>query len=203
MSLIESDKNKLLNFYQNLTKKNGIGSHRSLSWNTKDTQHKRFEALSRIGDLSNKSIVDLGCGYGDLYLFLRKKFRDVKYTGIDINRDFIDFAKEKFINDKNCNFIINDFSDMSFDKADYYFASGAFSLNLKNNNLYFELIEKMFSAAKISIGFNLLDKEFHDSDETFLTYDVIDTYKKLRKLSGSIDLIHDYLYYDFTIFLYK
>ena len=44
---------------------------RSVGWGNKGSQDLRFKILSDIGDLTNNSVCDLGCGFGDLYLYLK------------------------------------------------------------------------------------------------------------------------------------
>lgn len=60
----------------------------------KGRQPLRYEVLSEIGDLNNCSILDVGCGFGDIYAFLIKKGLNIKYTGYDINPNFIIIAKK-------------------------------------------------------------------------------------------------------------
>ena len=45
---------------------------------------------------NNDSVLDIGCGQGGLYEILNKKFKKIKYTGIDFNKQMIDLAKSNF-----------------------------------------------------------------------------------------------------------
>jgi len=67
----------------------------AVGW-TETGQRSRFEAMLDVGDVSNSSILDFGCGKGDFYGFLREKGIPVTYTGIDINGKLIDVAKSKY-----------------------------------------------------------------------------------------------------------
>ena len=89
------------NLYKNNFKKFGE-SHESVFWNSQFNQLKRYEEILTIlikkEGIKNKiEISDVGCGYGALYTFLNKefKFKNIKYSGIDINKQFIDFCKKK------------------------------------------------------------------------------------------------------------
>jgi ubiquinone/menaquinone biosynthesis C-methylase UbiE len=44
----------------------------------------------------NDSVLDIGCGQGGLYRILKKKFKKIKYTGIDFNSKMIEIAKTKY-----------------------------------------------------------------------------------------------------------
>lgn len=59
---------------------------RSLGW-IPGARKVRFEALTSIGDLNNSSVLDVGCGFGDLYGYLVGRGIKVDYTGVDINPD--------------------------------------------------------------------------------------------------------------------
>jgi hypothetical protein len=43
-----------------------------VGWKSQQTQEARFNALLAIGNLKGKSILDLGCGLGCLYGYLKK-----------------------------------------------------------------------------------------------------------------------------------
>ena len=43
----------------------------------------------------NDSILDIGCGQGGLFKILDKKYKNIKYTGIDFNKNMIEIAKSE------------------------------------------------------------------------------------------------------------
>ena len=89
--------NKILEHHNKLFKEFNV-SEKSLGYRT--GQSIRFQVLTEIGDLRNATILDVGCGFGDLCRFLEKKKLNVKYHGVDINQDFIDVAKKRNPNGK-------------------------------------------------------------------------------------------------------
>jgi SAM-dependent methyltransferase len=74
-----------------------FGDHpQAVRW-TPEGQAKRFDALHTIaGDLSGRELLDFGCGKGDFYGFLLRKNVQVTYCGIDINKNLIEFASNKY-----------------------------------------------------------------------------------------------------------
>lgn len=87
-------KRELLQFYDRHLQRFG-DSPQSLRW-TAGGQLRRYEALLAVaGDLSEKSVLDFGCGKGDLRDFLRERAPGVRYCGIDINENLIELAREK------------------------------------------------------------------------------------------------------------
>lgn len=80
-------------------------------------QIKTYLNLFKNIDANNKSILDIGCGYGRGSHIIQKYFQDSIVTGTDINYSFIEYAKEKY---KQCNYIQDDLyntkiADSSFD----------------------------------------------------------------------------------------
>lgn len=74
------------------------------------------------------SVCEIGCGGGDnlnaLYNYCRRNSIDVTFTGIDINKECIAFAKEK-TNIPNVEFIISDYKNVNFktENPDIIFSS--------------------------------------------------------------------------------
>ena len=90
------DTNKIKKFYNdNFFKYKD--SVKTVGWSSKKDQFLRFEKLFENIEVNNKSILDIGCGLGDLIFFIKKKYKgkNFKYTGIDISDAIIDFAKTK------------------------------------------------------------------------------------------------------------
>ena len=91
----------LVYIYKKNVKKHGF-TPRGLFWNSKESQENRFAILiDLLEQFTNKidkniiKIADVGCGYGDLNLFLKKNFnKKFEYKGYDINTDFINFCKK-------------------------------------------------------------------------------------------------------------
>lgn len=70
---------------------------RSLGYSSPEAQETRMKAASEIIDFSDKSVLDVGCGFGDLYAFLKKQGIHLrKYVGIDINPRMIAIARKRF-----------------------------------------------------------------------------------------------------------
>ena len=84
-----------------------------------------FKELAK--DKKSISVCEIGCGGGDnlnvLYHYCNKSNIDATFTGIDINKECIAFAKEKS-DIKNPEFIIDDYKNVSFkNKPDIIFSS--------------------------------------------------------------------------------
>jgi SAM-dependent methyltransferase len=71
---------------------------RSLGWGSNQQQHYRFaQTLDGPIDFTNYSIVDIGCGFGDYFEFLRGAKQTISsYVGWDVNPDLIKEASRRY-----------------------------------------------------------------------------------------------------------
>lgn len=193
-------------FYSKLLAKHGTKSAKTLDWLKNSDQELRFKILSEIGNLNNRSILDFGCGIGDLYGYLSKHFKNFKYTGLDINPELISEAKKKYPKAK---FIPGELSELEkvragLPKFDYIFASGSLSFNFPGaEKYYFDLIHKFYKMARHGLAFNMLDRRFYTETKVYKVY----SHNKVAKLCASITnnykVILGYEEGDFTIFINK
>ncbi len=174
----------------------------ALGWNTPASQRIRFEMLSQIADLSNSSVIDLGCGRGDLSVYLGERFPGIKYTGIEQHETFIDIANRQYGHLPNTRFITGNFWTETIPVADFILASG--SLNYKNSDpgFIYKMIRKLFQSSATGLGFNLLSNigypPFHlcaYKPEVILPF--------CETLSAHVVLREDYQEGDYTVYVYK
>jgi len=193
------DKKRILGFYEKALAEFG-NDPRSVHWADAHTQEVRFEALSKIGPLENKYILDIGSGLGDLYKFFAARKISVDYSGIDIVPAFIEEARKRFPGAK---FLCGDADTLNND-YDYVLASGVLSFAIPNaKEHYFGMIKTMFGHAKIGLAFNMLDAREHPSDDTFIAYDRDEVVRYCKSISPHVVVASNYLPWDFTIYMYK
>lgn len=196
-------------FYTDLFRHHGT-SCRALSFASAATQRARFEALLPVlpGDRGTPfSLLDVGCGFGDLYGHLREAgFTQVAYTGIDIMPEFIAHASARF---PDAAFVAGDFLTTSAGAAaryDYVLSSGA--LNLINEryrdhyDFVFAMIEQMYQVSSCGVAFNLLSaagKRHFAHDPRFFYCDATRVLAHCQRKAPATELDHNYLSYDFAI----
>ncbi len=124
-------KEQLLSFYNFHLRKFGDRPE-ALRW-TPQGQLRRYQMLmdiAPVSELNNSTVLDYGCGTGDFYRFLKRRGIKVKYTGIDINENFIGLAKQKY---PECTFSVMN-ADADDDELegyfDYIFICGVFNLEV-------------------------------------------------------------------------
>ncbi|MBA7497136.1 Trans-aconitate 2-methyltransferase [subsurface metagenome] len=62
-------------------------------WDGKTAQIAKMELTSSL--VVGKSVLDVGCGTGDLYRYLKKANKNVKYLGVDQSADMLERARER------------------------------------------------------------------------------------------------------------
>lgn len=191
---------KILSFYNNHINEHGSGP-RAMGWSDERSQLLRFAALCKVGDLEGSLVLDVGCGFGDLYRYLADHYERIGYTGIDINPRYIQRARELYPDAK---FEVADFGEYAGGRFDFVVASGAFAVKIPNyKETYFKQIEKMFDIARKGIAFTMLDEKHHPNDETYAAYSPEGVKAFCMSLTNDIIIDHSYLPHDFTVVLKK
>lgn len=184
-------------------KRMGMPLVQTLGWRSTETQEQRFDALCKWGDLTNCSILDLGCGYGDLKEFLDANYYGIRYLGIDIIPEFIAAAKLNFPSQQHTTFLVQDFLNCALPVVDIIFASGSLNYRCENPQHPYAMIQKMWATASKGIAFNLLDASKHGVEEVLQAYDPFTVQKFCRNLDPKAELIRGYHPEDFTIVMHR
>ncbi|WP_231109604.1 class I SAM-dependent methyltransferase [Vibrio nigripulchritudo] len=172
---------------------------RILGWSSEQTQFARFSVFEKSLNLRDKSILDLGCGYGDLVHFLRVKQPIKHYTGIDFHKSFIKQAKLNA--DDSMRFLHGNFAQMRLPVHDITIASGSLNYRSNNKNYLPTVIRAGFSASREAFGFNLLDSDYFREDRLLQAYDPKEVLSICRNLTDDVEIIRDYMEEDFTIIM--
>lgn len=198
MSLSIDDRKRIQKYYTDAFDLYGPEDAKGVHWLDRDSQNIRLRVLLNIADLSGKSILDVGCGTGELFALLQKNNIKANYTGIDIVPEFITAAKKRFPEIENV-FQEKDIFDVT-ESYDYILASGALSFKVKENlKFYKSMIQKMWSSVKVALAFNMLNRDIHADDETYAAYNPKEIADFCGKLGAKVEVITDYLPQDFTI----
>ena len=175
-------------------------TYKILDWESHNAQFARFRVLTDNVTLGGKSLLDVGCGCGDLFRLLNEQGIDVDYLGVDILPGMIEKAKSIH---ENADFICGDlFKDSSFCKNVYnvVFTSGIFNLNLGNNRDFFETaLFKFTELAADNLVINLLDEKSPDRDERYFYFNPEEAAGLLESHGWRVKIIRGYLNNDFTL----
>lgn len=157
---MEIDRVHVLAEYQKFHEKYGLSPH-GVGWTSGERQERRFRSLTE--DMNQKrtirSVLDVGCGYGDLVQHLRWNrpnwFRHLHYYGVDFNKMTLDVAQERFGDLPNVDFMLADIHGSAGPETDLVLASGL--LAIYNDVEQDELVADLWKVAKKALAFNFLD----------------------------------------------
>ncbi|MFA4858578.1 MAG: class I SAM-dependent methyltransferase [Candidatus Margulisiibacteriota bacterium] len=209
-------------YYENLLAKRGVRPE-GLDWNNKTSQEQRFKVLRDIfsyappcGLLGGLEILDVGCGFGDFWGYLKKekiaKTRRIKYHGVDISEKLLAVARK---NHPDAHFGLKNILKEDFGHHfDFVFCCGAFNIRFMEEEAHLEYVKdlllKMFQLSKIGVAANFLsssgvyylsDKDLNKNQYYYFRADEIVAY--CRSLTDKFVLRHDYHPSDFTVYMFR
>ena len=177
-------------------------SPKSLGWE-KGKQMIRFDILTSQYDFTGKSVIDIGCGFGDLNKTL-KRWQNSSYFGVDLVEEFIALARQLYGCD-GVAFDCGDFLKMDYGQVfDYAICSGAFNVRLRDNYDFVDAsMAKACEIARDGFAFYFLSDKvdyelghaFHFSPSRILDM--------AYKYSRNVVLRNDYMPFEFSIFVFK
>jgi len=185
-------------FYASSIKTYGT-TPKGLNWNSLESQNIRFDVILDMlpNDLSQLSIADAGCGFGDMYLYMLKKNKRVKkYTGIDSLRQMCKIAARK----TGCEIIQADICIDILPDADFYICSGA--MNILEEFETYQFILNCYSSCKKGFIFNILHgNKKSDTFNYFCTKQLEEIAKELKV--KKVETLQGYLESDITVAFLK
>lgn len=201
----QKDRMLYIERYSDRLKKYGY-SPKSLGWGKSGRQDIRFSVLAQMAISEPfSSVLDVGCGFGDLYGFLLKSGWQGDYLGIDIVPHLIKKGSDIFegINLQLIDITSTKHSDLA--KYDYVISSGIFNakLTMEDNKKHIEkALHNMFNHAKVALCCDFMstyvDFQQPDSWHTEPTW----VFNVAKKLSKRVLLRHDYMPYEFALFVF-
>lgn len=180
-------------------------SPKTLGWD-KGRQEIRFEELLSFFDCEGKSILDIGCGFGDLNRILSHHANVYSYTGIDLVSDLIIEGQNRYPQ-KNIKFLNADFLGYQFtEQFDIVVASGIFNHKFQSgeNDIFVErVIQKAWTLCTNGIALDFLsdkveygyDHTYHNNPERIL--------RLAYNFSRNVALRNNYMPFEFCVFIGK
>lgn len=204
LNMPEVDKNIVIDRYSKRYKEFGY-SPKSLGWD-KGKQELRYHILFEEFDLEGKSILDIGCGFGDANKLISQRTKNYTYLGIDIVEDLINEARMQYKNSQNINFILEDFLKIEIEEYDIVVSSGVFNFKLHEDDNYIfinSFMNKAFQIAKEGFAFDFLSEKvdfqyehtFHSSPSKILDMGY--------ELSRNVILKNHYMPFEFALIVFK
>jgi SAM-dependent methyltransferase len=180
-----------------------VKAPKSLHWVDYPSQARRFKPLVADLDLEGKSILDAGCGLGDLLPYIYAKANHFDYLGMDINQDFIDVARKRY---GGHTFKVGDpFGRRLLHSFDVVISSGVMNQNVPN---WFEgrqkMIRGLWANTKEVLAFNMAGSVNPLPADSLIAYaDARDILDFCLTMTGNVDLKTGYLPHDFTVIMHR
>ena len=183
-------------YYNEVVERHGV-SAQGVHWNSQETQYKRFEILLGMIDLyMDESIVDVGCGFADLYLYMQEKSVAIhSYVGLEVMESMVEEARKRI----DCEVKVCDVLYDPLPEADYYLCSGA--MNILTRDETYTFIKRCLNASRKGFVFNMLEGEDESMVYNYFRPKEIESIAK--ELGATFSMEKGYLPRDFTVFLAK
>lgn len=206
-----SDRRMIVRRYTKRLKKFGR-STQTLGYQI-DRQDIRFKALTDpiLMFLENDSsaVLDVGCGFADLYDFLINIGWRGKYFGLDINPELLEVALQNHV---GLNFFCEDIASPKifsmFDEQyfDCTIASGIFNEKLKegsNKEHITKALQHMYALSSKTVCSDFMSSYVdYQQVESFHT-DPAWIFNLAKFMSRWVLLRHDYMPYEFAVVIYR
>ncbi len=181
-----------------------LSPEKKVGWQTAESQRVRFEAMASVEPLEGMKVLDLGCGLGGFYGFLKEKEIRVDYTGVDLFPPLIAEARKlnPGVRFETRVLLSQPFPPRSFD---YLFLSGVFNVRVRDNWKYMRaLLGCALKQSRRAVAFNVLNADADLREADRFGARPKDLVSFCRRLSPSrVHLLDHYHPLDLTVFLYK
>jgi SAM-dependent methyltransferase len=193
----------VVEYYTRLLQQHGIDPG-AVDWGTRESQALRFKVLCEVGPLEHTSVLDVGCGLGDLYGYLRTTGVPVDYTGYDITPGLLQAARLRFPEGRFIERNVVSIPDSEvLASFDFVIASGIFYLRQAEPDAYLrDTVARLFRLARRGVAFNSLSARATEKSPGEYYADPALVLRACLDLTPRVLLRHDYLVHDFTVYLY-
>lgn len=196
-------KGRLIENYRKLFLEHG-DTPEGVQWSP-DGQLFRFRKLAEVADLTNASVLDLGCGLGHLYPFLNSRFRGLSYTGLDLVQETVEFAARKY---PGARFARRDILTEGWTELhDFCLISGIFNNAMPDGDvtsLMLKVVSAAFKCCRKGMAFNFISTHVSSIDSEMAYHDPVVVMEYcIKNLTRKITVHHHYERCDVAVFLYR
>lgn len=156
----------LLDWFYRRKLSNSTDPAQRVGWISRKTQEARFDLLLGIGELEGGRILDVGCGLGGFYAYLRSKGWSGSYTGFDRMGEMVEEAQRLHPGVRFERFDIAE-QDPG-ERWDWVFMSGLFNQRVRDNwGWVRQVVGAAYGLSQKGAAFNLLSDTYPDPDSDF------------------------------------
>lgn len=195
------DEERIAVYYDRLVEQYGHDP-RAVDASSRESLGVRHAVLSELADMSGKSVLEVGCGFGDLGAFIRERYERVTYRGIDLSPRMVQEGRQ--VNPGLLLEVANVLDLPGAEEYDFVVAQGIFYLLREDpEERMREIVTRMFALASEAIAFTAISAwaAERNPDEFYVEPSV--ALELGHSLTKSVVLRHDYHPGDLTLYLYK
>jgi len=181
----------------------------ALFWSSTEMQELRFKIIWEMiqADLKSPSfsLLDVGCGFGDLSHYLKRHQQACDYTGLDISPDMVFSGKCQYPGIQLFEGELFDF-DWPMSSFDWVVLSGSLNEVVDETGDYAKaVIRKMYELSRQGVVFNLLDarNEWIASRPDLQSFYPEAMQAFCQTFCDQVTLKDDYMDNDYTLYLKK
>jgi SAM-dependent methyltransferase len=191
-------------FYESHVRRFGYG-FRGLGFGRRSSQERRFAAAASLGVFHGASLLDVGCGFGDLLAWLNARGIRPRYTGLDLCLPMIERCRRRFRDDPSARFVHGEALTYAPEESyDYVVASGIFGYAAKGLRARVQpTLEHLYALSRVGLAVNFLSRAAPRRSPGRLYLHAADVLEFAFRLTPAVRMDHTYMPNDFTVFLYR
>jgi SAM-dependent methyltransferase len=149
-------------------------------------------------------ILDIGCGLGDMYPFLKDRFGAIEYTGVDIVPGLVEAAQTRR---PDARFICQNILENPLtERFDFVLISGIFNNAEIPSSSFFirQMLSAAYAVCNKALAFNFISSHVNFRDPKMAYFDPVGIFGYcLDNLGKKIVLNHHYEKCDVAVFVYR
>jgi len=196
-----ADTASIFRFHKELLNEYGTAGSGALGWVSDAAQQARFGAFTGLANLDHHSVLDVGCGFGDLRAFLGQYYPQLRYFGVEQIPAFLEVAAERYAHLPETVFFQGDFVVSDLPVTDYIIACGSLNYRNSDKDFIYTIITKLFHNCRKGFAFNLLSHT-EPPNGLLAAYPPALIIEHCKTLTSQIVVKDDYWVDDFTVMLH-
>ena len=195
------DEERIAAYYDRLVEQYGHDP-RAVDASSRESLDVRYAVLSELADMSGKSVLEVGCGFGDLGAFIRERYERVSYRGIDLSPRMVEEGRRVH---PGLQLEVADILGLAGAEAyDFVVAQGIFYLLREDpEERMRQIVKRMFALASEAIAFTAISAWAAERNPHEFYVDPSAALELGHSLTRAVVLRHDYHPGDLALYLYK
>jgi SAM-dependent methyltransferase len=165
-------------------------------------QKMRYEAFALYHDLTNCSLLDVGCGTGDLWEHVKQRTPGCEYVGFDLSTEMIAHCRKRF---PDVRFESGNILEWNPGRLfDYTVSFGIHNIKVDGGRAILEQVtRRQFELCRVASHISILTDRYDGFAPHIQSWRAEEILNLALTITPYVVLRHDYLPNDFSITLYR